>query len=593
VRVAGRSGFSAPRDESAEQIRLLAEVTAELGAAETIDAVIEAAVNHMAEAIRAAVTTLMLREGDELVLVGGHGLRPGVEQRWHSFPVTHANPSSEAVREARPVMVSDRAEIAARYPSMLDDVPIGRSVVCLPLGQGRRPVGVAGLTFDDGWLPGRGELDLLMAFAAACGQAVQRVRAHEEAEQRARQLAFLADASAELASSLDYRSTLTKVANLVVPDLAEWCAVDIIERDQLTTLAVAHTDPAKVAWAWELQRRYPPDPDAPSGAPNVVRTGVSELYEEVTDELLVASARDEEHLRLARELNLRSVIVVPLNARGRTLGAITLIRADTERRFGPADLAVAEDLGRRAAMAIDNAQLHSATRDVARQLQRAVLPERLDGIPGWRVAAHSEPGGAAEIGGDVYDAVALPDGRLAVFIGDVMGHGVPAAAAMASLRAAVRAFLSVDPAPAAVLDNLQRMFRLLAITELVSLVYVLLDPAAGRFEVVNAGHYPPVVVHVDGSIEFADTPPRRPLGTDPDVCRSAAFPFDARDTLLLFTDGLVERRDEHIDVGLGRIRQEAGRLAVGDLCAALDTLVERVRSADGDDDVTALAVCSA
>ena len=589
----GRSGFSAPQDENALQLQQLARVTTELGAAETIEAVFEAAVNHMAEAIRAAVTTLMVRDGDELVLVGGHGLQPGVLERWHSFSIAHANPSSEAVREARPIMSNDHAEIAARYPEMAADMPPGRSIVCLPLGAGGTPVGAAGLTFEDGWLPGPGELDLLMTFAEACGQAIRRIQAKADADERARQMQFLADASAELGNSLDYRSTLAKVANLVVPDLADWCAVDIVERDELTTVAVAHVDPAKVAWAWELQRRYPPDRNAPTGVPEVVRTGVSELYEVITDELLAAGARDEEHLRLARELHLRSAIVVPLKVRDRVLGAITFVRAETTRRYGPADLVVAEDLGRRAAMAIDNAQLHSATSDVARELQRAVLPESLDSIPGWQVAAHYQPGDEASVGGDFYDAVRLPDGRLAAFIGDVMGHGVPAAAAMATLRASIRAFISVDVAPAAVLDHLEKMFALLSITELVSLVYAVIDPGRETLELVNAGHYFPVIVGRDGTTSFARTPARRPLGTDRDVCRSAAFPFAAGDTLLLFTDGLVERRIEHIDIGLDRVRESAALLAERDLGSALRTLVKDVLGAGGNDDVTALAVRAA
>lgn len=582
-----------PQGENAVLLQQLAHVTSELGAAETIDAVFDAAVNHMAEAIQAAVTTLMLRSGDELVLVGGHGLQPGVLERWHSFPITDANPSSEAVREARPVMHNDRAEIVARYPSMANDMPVGRSIICLPLGAPGTPVGAAGLTFENGWLPGPAELDLLMTFAAACGQAIRRIQAKTVADERARQLQFLADASAELANSLDYRSTLAKVADLSVPDLADWCAVDIIERGQLTTLAVAHVDPEKVAWAWELQRRYPPDRTAPTGVPEVVRTGVSALYETITDEMLVAGARDEEHLRLARELNLRSAMVVPLKVRDRVLGAMTFVRAETARRYGPDDLTVAEDLGRRAAMAIDNAQLHSVTSDVARELVRAVLPERLDNLPGWQVAAHYQPGGEADVGGDFYDAIPLPDGRLAVFIGDVMGHGVPAAAAMASLRASVRAFASVDAAPAAVLDHLQKMFALLSITELVSLVYAVLDPVTASIDLVNAGHYAPVIVSADGTTTFARTHARRPLGTDHDVCRSATFPFRATDALLLYTDGLVERRREHIDIGLDRVRESAAMLVEADLDGALHKLVTEVLGAGGDDDVTALAVRAA
>lgn len=571
------------------RLQQLAKVTSELGAADTIDAVIEAAVNHMAEAIQAAVTTLMLREGDELVLVGGFGLRPGVSERWHTFPVDHQNPASDAVRLARPVMLNDRPTIENRYGEFVEDVPRGRSVVCLPLGAGA-PVGVAGLTFENGWLPGPPELDLLMTFAEACGQAIRRIRAADEAAERARQLTFLADASAELSSSLDYRSTLAKVASLCVPVLADWCAVDMAERDRLTTLAVAHTDPAKVAWAWELQRRYPPDPDAPTGAPNVIRTGVSEIYEEISDEMLVAGARDSEHLRLARELNLRSAIVVPLRVRDRTLGAITLIRAESDRRYTADDLAVAEDLGRRAAMAIDNAELHSVTRDVARQLQLAVLPDRLDRIPGWEVATHYEPGGRGEIGGDFYDAVPLPGGRIAVFVGDVMGHGIPAAAAMAQLRSSVRALLSIDVSPASVMGRLDKMFELLDIVQLVSIVYAVIDRERGEITVANAGHYPPYLVRRDGQVDVASTRPRRLLGADPDTTVESSFPFAAGDSLLMVTDGLFERRGEHVDVGLDRVRVAASVLAGTDLEDGLARLVAAVQDAESDDDVTALAV---
>lgn len=586
---AHHSGFSAPGDEDAVRVQQLAKVTAALGAAETIDEVVDAAVTHIADAIRARVTTLMLREGDDLVLVGGHGLQPGVAEQWHVFPVDHANPASEAVRVARPVLVGDRAEIAARYGSFVENVPPGRSVVCLPLGAGAAPVGVVGLTFDDLWLPGPRELDLLMTFGEACGQAIRRIRSATEAAERARLLGFLADASAELSSSLDYRATLAKVASLCVPVLADWCAVDVLERGSLTTLAVAHADPERVAWAWQLQRRYPPDPDAPTGAPNVIRTGRSELYPVIDDAMLVAGARDEEHLRLARELKLRSALVVPLQVRHRTLGAITLIRADTERHYGPGDLAVAEDLGRRAAVAIDNARLHSAARDAAIQLQRAALPDDLGGIAGWQVAAQYVPGGGDEVGGDFYDAVELADGRLAVFVGDVMGHGVPAAAAMAQLRSAIRAYLSVDPAPETVLARLQRMYAQLAIRQFASIVYAVLDPA-GPVELVNAGHYPPLVVRAGGAADFADTPTRRVLGAGPDCCTGAHVELGADDTLLLFTDGLIERRDEHIDAGLQRLREAASALARADVRTALPAVVATVCSPSPSDDLTAVAV---
>ena len=314
----------------ARRLQQLARVTTELGAAETMAQVVAAAVDHLTDAVGAAVSSLMVREGEHLRLLAGSGLRPGVLTDWGRFPLADANPASEAARTGRAVIMLNEPGWEQRYPSMRGTVPEGRSVICLPLSAGE-PVGVLGLTFEANWSPGPRELDLLTTFAEACGQAIRRVEAAEAAAERSRHLAFLARASAELSRSLDYRATLNDVARLAVPDLADWCAVDVYEGERLTTLAVAHVDPAKVAWAWELQRRYPPDESTRNGAAEVARTGQSQLIDEITDEMLVAAARDEEHLRLARELRLRTAIVVPLAAPGRTLGAITLIRSDNER----------------------------------------------------------------------------------------------------------------------------------------------------------------------------------------------------------------------------------------------------------------------
>lgn len=157
------------------------------------------------------------------------------------------------------------------------------------------------------------------------------------------------------------------------------------------------------------QERYPTDPAATTGSYNVLKTGEPELYPEITDEMLVASARDEEYLRLTRELGLASVIVVPLTARGRTLGVITLISAESGRRFGPADLAFAQNLARRAGAAIDNAQLFTQTQEIAVRLQRAILPDRLPHLRGLEISYHYAPAGRTEVGGDFYDVLALPD----------------------------------------------------------------------------------------------------------------------------------------------------------------------------------------
>ncbi len=576
--------------DDASRLKLVADVSAELAAADTLAEVVDVSVRHTAVAVHAAVATLMLRDGDRLVLAGEQGLQPGVAAQWDAVPVDGSTPAGEAVARGRPVVVAGLAEVVHRYPALEDYAVSDRSVVCLPLVAGRTSLGVIGLTFDGGWVPGPRELTLLRTLADACAQALRRVRATEEAAERAAQLTFLADASAELSRSLDYRATLARVARLAVPRLADWCAISMVQDGRPVTLEVAHADPAKVAWAWELERRYPPDPEAPTGVPAVLRTGQSELIAEITDDMLVAGARDAEHLRLARGLNLRSAIVAPLTARGRTLGAITLIRAETDRRYGPADLAVIEDLGRRAGQAIDNAVLFGRTRDVARQLSRAVLPEKLDGIDGWEIATVYRPGGTAQVGGDFYDAVPLPGGRLAVVIGDVMGHGVAAAAAMAHMRAAVRAYLSVDPEPSVVVSKLDLMFERLELTRMVTLVYAVIDPATRRLDLVNAGHHPPVLVDADGATLLAEAVAQRPLGAGGEPRLSAGWRLRPGHVVVLYTDGLVERRGESADDGTQLLVAKAAQLCREPLADGLRHLVETVGSDDVGDDVTALAL---
>ena len=552
-----------------------------------MQAVIPIVVSHALEAVHAAVSTLIVRDGPELRIVGQHGVADEKARRWASFGVTDQNPASEAVRTRAPVIAATADEVRRRYPLMAPDTPQHRSVICLPLVVMSDVLGVIGLTFDQNWSPGSDELTFLMTFADTCAQAIRRVRATEEAAQNADRLQFLARASAELASSLDYRATLSNVARLVVPTLAAWCAVDLLVDDQLVTLAVTHADPAKVTWAWQLRERYPVDMSAANGAPNVARTGISELYEEVTDDMLVAAARDDEQLRLSRELQLRSVIISPLIARGRVLGVITLIRTATQPPFARIDLDLAEDLGARAGVAIDNARLYDETANVALELQRAVLPNHLDELAGWETASHYLPDGNAQVGGDFFDAVRLPDGRMAVFIGDVMGHGIQAAATMAQMRAAVRAFLTDDPEPRAVAARLDAMFAQFATGSLVTLVYAVISPD-GDVVLINAGHLPPLHVRADGAA-FVTADPRPPLGARPSHTDTTKLHLEPGDALLLYTDGLTERRGEALDVGLGRLIRHSPDLHGPSLHQGLTDLAEHMASPDHDD-VAAIAV---
>jgi PAS domain S-box-containing protein len=199
--------------------------------------------------------------------------------------------------------------------------------------------------------------------------------ARVEAEAAQQRQAFLAEASSTLASSLDYHQTLAAVAQLAVPRHADWCMVDIVEPDgSLQRGAVVHTDPAKVELVYKLQRRYPPDPDTPRGIYHVLRTGQAEFYPEISDSLLEAAGLNEEQLHIIHELGLISAITVPMMAHERTFGTITMVvSAESGRHYDEADLALAEELAARAALAIDNARLHQETKKVNEELERRVF----------------------------------------------------------------------------------------------------------------------------------------------------------------------------------------------------------------------------
>ena len=184
---------------------------------------------------------------------------------------------------------------------------------------------------------------------------------------------YLSKASDILATSLDYRTTVTHLAQLLVPQLADWCGVQLLNpRGQLDQIAVAHVDSAKVEWAWELNRRYPVDMSTPTGVPNVLRTGRAERYVDISDELLQAGAVDEEHLKILRELGMKSVLLVPLTARGRVIGVMSLIAAESGRRYTDAEESLALELAQRAAIAIDNSRLFTETSEARDALDESI-----------------------------------------------------------------------------------------------------------------------------------------------------------------------------------------------------------------------------
>ncbi|MFM6850526.1 MAG: SpoIIE family protein phosphatase [Terrabacter sp.] len=590
-----RDGGNQASSTLATRLVELGRMAADLASAVTMDDLTETITQRASAVMGASRAVLAVREGPHrLRTIGTHGLSPHLVRQWSSFDLRQSTPVTDAVRTRQPVVITNVAQLLERYPDLEDAAE--RFTVALPLVSPTtgEAVGAVGFRFDGQ----RGQLDsdelsVLQFLTDMCAQTMLRLRAEAESADRAARLEFLAHASQALAESLDYRQTLRQVASLAVPTHADWCSVQMMDDGVLRTLAVAHVDPAKVQLAKDLETRWPPDPSRPGGAAQVARTGKSMLVEEITDEMLVATARDEEHLRVARELGLQSAMSVPLRTTERVIGVLTFVAAESGRRYSADDVAFAEDLALRAGLAIDNADLYSQTRRVASVLQATLLPHDLPEVPGWQVGMVYRQAGRTDVGGDYFDVSLLADGRVFAFVGDVMGRGVDAALAGSRMRSATRVLVTQDPEPGALATAMDRLMSYQPPTPMASAAYALFDPAHGKLSTVVAGHPPPLLLqHGISRYVVEDGSPVHGIGI---VQRPAArVPFAVGDLLLLYTDGLVERRGESIDLGLKRLQTAADELLGHvdddtDLDDALHDLAEAVTDPDRHDDVALLA----
>jgi serine phosphatase RsbU (regulator of sigma subunit) len=443
------------------------------------------------------------------------------------------------------------------------------------------------------YYPLRDEDGGIVGAGALVREDTERKEAELLAERREREATFLAEASAKLAGSLDYKATLRTAARLAVPALADWCAIDVREDSgRLRRVALAHADRSKEAAAWELTRRYPSGPAGVEGTPKTIRSAARELVPELSDAFLQRVAHDEEHLSLLRELGFRSLMVLPLRARGRTFGAMALVSSSSERRFDENDLALAENLASRCALAADNARLFGEREYIARALQRSLLPPRLPEIPGVELAARYRPA-SADVGGDFYDVFPTADGNWGVAIGDVSGKGPDAAAVTALARHTLHVAAAYERHPSRVLATLNDALLEDSPRPLLTAAYARLSPSLpATIEVASGGHPLPLIVRRSGGVEQAGKPGTL-LGfaAVPELA-DREYALEPGDAVVLYTDGVVESRPISGALGthgLTSLLAQCSGWGAEEIADAIEEAVEE-RSERQSDDVAVLVV---
>ncbi len=396
-----------------------------------------------------------------------------------------------------------------------------------------------------------------------------------------RRLAVLNDASVRIGSTLEVTRTAEELADVAVSGFADFVTVDLLESVALGDEPEPVSSTGPVPCRRAAQRSV-----LPGWPESVIPTGSTDVYppgsppaqvlltgrgtrHRVADPamrgwLMTSAARAAS----VRRYGMHSVMMVPLRARGVTLGLVHFVRHRTPEAFGPDDLVLAEEIVARAAVSVDNARRYTGERRTALALQRSLLPGRLPGVAAVELAYRYLPAGSGSgVGGDWFDVIPLSGGRVALVVGDVVGHGIHASATMGRLRTAVRTLADVDLAPDELLTQLDDLVLRLDRDEDgrqqeegvsgevgATCLYAVYDPVSGRCALSRAGHPPPALVDPGGAVRFLDLPAGPPLGLGGLPFETVEIELGEGSLLALYTDGLIEAPGRDIDVGLDRLR---------------------------------------
>jgi anti-sigma regulatory factor (Ser/Thr protein kinase) len=422
------------------------------------------------------------------------------------------------------------------------------------------------------------------------------------------QLWFLNEATTQIGASLDTVAVAESLAGALVPRLADFASVHLLDAlfvdgapAPLAPRATAGSPLRRVAVAHDESPAFWRD-IVPEGAVHLMHpagpgyeamaTGEPVCVDRIDDLHAVAMSRTHRTGDLRPLLDERAYLAVPLVVRGRVLGCVTLTRRANRPPFGDVDVLTVCQLAAHAALALDNARLYRGQQATTAELQRGALPATPPDLAGVELAHRYLPGNpSVEVGGDWYDTIALPGSRTAIVIGDVMGHGARSAAMMGHLRTAVQALAALDLPPDQILRQLDNLAQRLGDDHLATCLYAVYDPIARCCVLANAGHLPPLLVRRDGRVERVEVAAGAPIGVGGVAFDPVEITIRDGDTLVLYTDGLVEERGHDLDERIGALGErlrllDAAALGPDALCDAVIATIDRDKY---EDDVAVLA----
>jgi PAS domain S-box-containing protein len=430
----------------------------------------------------------------------------------------------------------------------------------------------------------------------ASAQAAEREQLVEELLDARRRNEFLLLATQVLSEVVDYREMVERLAQVAVPVMADLCLIDILDEDgTMRRMAAWHADPAKRALAAELRSSYPPEPEGPHPIISVMHSGASMWSDHMDDEFLRGTSRDVRHFAILKALGFTSYMTVPLCLQNeQVLGTVTLVSAGSGRRFSEKDLGLAEQLAKQVSSVIIRARAFERERRISHELQRNMLPDAIPAIGGWDVAARYLPAAVGvEVGGDWYDVVPITDDLVALVVGDVEGHDLEAAKVMSRLRHTLGLLLLEEQDPGRALERLNRVSLSHVGARLATALIGVLDTRTGAIVFSSAGHHSPVRVTPGSALELV-VPPGPPLGVQRSHYKVHEFQLEEA-CLLMFTDGLIERRGVPLDERLEQLEEALlGALPCMEPGPVADYVIDAM-TADGRsaDDIVVLTACRA